>query len=182
MIKILIDRGLAMKKIIIILLSSILMLSCTKKQDAQQPAGADSSAQAAMQGNEQAVIEGNWQTNLEKAIETAKKENKNILVDFTGSDWCGWCIKLKDEVFSQKAFQDFAAASLVLVEIDFPQKKEQSDEVKKYNKQLAEKYGIQGFPTIILLDKDGNLVGQTGYQEGGAENYVAHLKTELKIK
>jgi len=171
-----------MKKMIIFTLAALLIVSCAKKNDTPNQSGADSSSQTAVQGTEQSVNNSIWQTNLEKAIETAKKENKSILVDFTGSDWCGWCIKLKDEVFSQKAFQDFAAASLVLVEIDFPKRKELPEDVAKYNRQLAEKYGIQGFPTIILLDKDGNLVAQTGYVEGGAENYVTHLKTELKIK
>ncbi len=71
-----------------------------------------------------------------------------VLLDFTGSDWCGWCIKLQKETFSKPEFQKFAAESLVLVELDFPRGKEQSEELKKQNQELAEKFGIQGFPTL----------------------------------
>lgn len=115
-------------------------------------------------------------TDFEAAQAKAKAENKPMLLDFTGSDWCGWCIKLKDEVFSQEAFQDYADASLVLVELDFPRKKPQSDAVKAQNEALAKKYQIRGFPTIVMLNPEGELLAKTGYRQGGAEAYVEHLK------
>jgi thioredoxin-related protein len=120
-----------------------------------------------------------WMTDFEAAKARAAEENKPLLLDFTGSDWCGWCIKLDDEVFSQEAFKDYAAESLVLVELDFPRKKEQSDALKAQNEALKKKYGIRGFPTIVILSPDGELVEKTGYRRGGAEAYVEHIKEIL---
>ena len=121
----------------------------------------------------------NWNGNLEKAIEQAKKENKTILVNFTGSDWCIWCKRLSAEVFQQKEFEEYAKKSLVLVMLDFPKDIEQTQETKEYNNMLAQKYGIQGFPTILLINSEGKLVAQTGYQPGGAAKYVEHIKSYL---
>ncbi len=121
----------------------------------------------------------NWQTNLEKAVELAKKENKAVLVNFTGSDWCKWCIKLNDEVFSQNEFEKYAENNLVLVRLDFPRSIPQSQETKLYNNSLARRYGIQGFPTILVFDSQGKLVAKTGYQPGGATNYVNHIESFL---
>lgn len=123
-----------------------------------------------------AHAEDGWKTNFEAALAEAKDQDKHVLVDFTGSDWCGWCIKLDEEVFSQEPFKQFAKDKLVLVEIDFPRGKEQSEEVKAQNKELAEKYGVRGFPTIMILSPDGKLVRQTGYKPGGPEAYVDHIK------
>lgn len=120
-----------------------------------------------------------WLTDFEAAKEKAAETGKPMLLDFTGSDWCGWCIKLDDEVFSKSTFQEYADSELVLVEIDFPRGKEQSDAVKAQNKALAEKYEIRGFPTIVLLSPEGELIGTTGYRPGGADAYVAHLKEAL---
>ena len=117
-----------------------------------------------------------WLTDFEAAKVKASEEQKSLLLDFTGSDWCGWCIKLDKEVFSQQAFKDFAADSLVLVELDFPRAKGQSAELKAQNKALAEKYNIRGYPTILVLSPEGELIEKTGYQRGGAEAYVAHIK------
>jgi len=120
-----------------------------------------------------------WTTNLEQAIELAKKENKVVLVNFTGSDWCQWCFKLRDEVFSQDDFKNYASENLVLVMIDFPRNKQQSTETKTYNQSIAQKYGVQGFPTIILINDKGIAVAKTGYQPGGALNYVNYIKSFL---
>ena len=119
---------------------------------------------------------GEWITDAAKAQEQAKKENKLVLLDFTGSDWCGWCIKLKNEVFDKKEFKEYADKNLVLVEVDFPRKKEQSAEQKKANRELAQKYGIRGYPTIIVLDGSGKQVGELGYMKGGPEPFIAELK------
>ncbi|MDG1242513.1 MAG: thioredoxin family protein [Opitutae bacterium] len=120
-----------------------------------------------------------WMTNFEAAQVKAKAENKPMLLDFTGSDWCGWCIKLDKEVFGEAAFKEYAAAELVLVELDFPRGKEQPAELKAQNEALAKQYGIRGFPTILLLSPDGELIEKTGYQRGGPEAYVAHIKEIL---
>jgi len=119
-------------------------------------------------------------TNYAEALQTAKETNKPILIDFTGSDWCVWCMKLDEEVFSQPEFIEFASQNLVLFKADFPSKKvEQPVELKEQNVALGKKYEIEGFPTIILIDAEENVIAQTGYQEGGAEKYVEHLKELL---
>ncbi len=122
-----------------------------------------------------------WMTDLPKAQEKAKTENKLVLIDFTGSDWCPWCIKLKDEVFSKPEFIDYAKKNLVPVEIDFPRKKQQSAELKKANQELQQKYSIQGYPTVVVLNSSGKKVGELGYQPGGPKAFIAELD-KLKQK
>jgi thioredoxin-related protein len=122
--------------------------------------------------------EGRWVTNLAEAQKIAVKEKKDILVNFTGSDWCVWCIRLKKEVFSQPGFAA-AAEDFVLVEIDFPQNTPQAADVKKLNRALAGQYGIEGYPTVLLMNANGEVYAKTGYQAGGAEKYVQQL-LELK--
>ena len=117
-----------------------------------------------------------WMTDYEKALDKAKAENKMVLLDFTGSDWCGWCIKLNNEVFSQKEFQDYASDNLILVELDFPRNKRIPRRTQRQNNELQAKYGIRGFPTIIVLNSEGEKVGQLGYIRGGPEAFVAELR------
>ena len=123
-----------------------------------------------------ARAELNWLTDYDAARSKAKTDNKLLLLDFTGSDWCGWCKRLNAEVFSKAEFQEYAAKNLVLVELDFPRMKAQSDAVKKQNMQLASKYRIEGFPTIIVLNADGKQVGELGYMEGGPTAFIAALE------
>src|SRR5213593_3012649 len=85
----------------------------------------------------------NWLTDLPKAQAQAKKENKLVMLDFTGSDWCGWCIKLNKEVFSKSEFAEYAKKNLVLVEVDFPRRKAQSADQKKANEALQGKYNVK---------------------------------------
>ena len=117
-----------------------------------------------------------WKTDFKAALAEAGSQNKHVLVNFTGSDWCGWCIKLDKEVFSQEAFQQFAEDKLLLVKVDFPRKKQQSADLTAQNEALLKKYGVRGFPTILLLSPQGDLVGKTGYKAGGAKAYVAHIQ------
>ncbi len=122
------------------------------------------------------AADGTWLTDYNKALEQAKAENKAVLLDFTGSDWCGWCIKMVKETLSQKEFTDYAAKNLVLVEVDFPRKKEQSEEVKKQNAELQTKFDAKGFPTFVIVDKDGKELGrQRGYLAGGPAAFIAKL-------
>jgi thioredoxin-related protein len=111
-----------------------------------------------------------WLTDLKQAQDEAKTNKKLLLLDFTGSDWCGWCIKLEREVFSKPAFKDYASKNLVLLEVDFPRGKEQAATEKKQNVELAGRYGIEGFPTIIVLDSDGKKIGSLSYDAGLPEN------------
>lgn len=117
-----------------------------------------------------------WETDFAKASATAKSSGKYMLLDFSGSDWCGWCMKLDKEVFSQSAFETFAKTNLICVLVDFPRSKKQSAALKKQNAQLAQKYGVKGYPTVIVLNPDGEPACTTGYEEGGAKKYVEHLK------
>jgi protein disulfide-isomerase len=122
------------------------------------------------------AIAGEWLTDLPKAQEQAKKDSKLVLLDFTGSDWCGWCIKFKKEVLDTDEFKQYADKNLVLVEIDFPNKKAQSDELKKANKALKEKYGVSGYPTYVILSSEGKEVGrQVGYAAGGPKAFIEKL-------
>jgi thioredoxin-related protein len=127
------------------------------------------------------AAELNWMTDLPKAQAQAKKENKLVMLDFTGSDWCGWCIKLNKEVFSKPEFAAYAKTNLVLVEVDFPRSKTQSAALKKANEALGEKYGIEGYPTIIVLNGEGKKVGKLGYMPGGPKAFTAELD-KLKSK
>ncbi len=125
-----------------------------------------------------------WINDFDAATKQAAEEKKDLLIDFTGSDWCGWCIRLKDEVFKHDAFKDGVKDKFVLVEIDFPQDKEKAgitEEIAAQNEGLQQKYGIEGFPTILLTDASGKPFARTGYQAGGPEKYVEHLD-ELRAK
>jgi protein disulfide-isomerase len=122
-----------------------------------------------------------WDDDYDKALAQAKTEKKLVLLDFTGSDWCGWCIKLDKEVFSKPEFKSYAKDNLVLVEVDFPQAKRQSKKLKEQNEKLKQEHGIKGYPTIIMLNSEGKKVGQLGYIEGGPKAFIAKLD-ELKGK
>ncbi|HEY3932589.1 MAG TPA: thioredoxin family protein [Verrucomicrobiae bacterium] len=118
----------------------------------------------------------NWLTDVPKAEAQAKTGNKLVLLDFTGSDWCGWCMKLDKETFSQPEFADYAKKNLVLVQLDYPNKKPQSDDLKAANAALQKKYNIEGFPTLIALKPDGTVVWkQVGYLAGGPSALIAKL-------
>ncbi|MDD5482326.1 MAG: thioredoxin family protein [Kiritimatiellae bacterium] len=118
----------------------------------------------------------NWLTDFEAAKKTAAERQLPILADFSGSDWCGWCIRLDKEVFSRKEFQEFAKDRLVLFLADFPRNKPQDDAIKKQNAALSKQYGVRGFPTVLLLDAKGKVLARTGYIPGGPGAYVEHLK------
>jgi protein disulfide-isomerase len=117
-----------------------------------------------------------WLDDYEKAKAQAKAENKKILLDFTGSDWCGWCKKLDAEVFSQQEWKDYAAKHLVLVEVDFPKRTQLPEATKKQNEELAKEFGIRGSPTIVITSFSGAKKGELGYVEGGPEAFIKALK------
>jgi thioredoxin-related protein len=116
-----------------------------------------------------------WLTDLPSAQATAKAENKTVLINFTGSDWCGWCIRLRKEVFSKPEFDSYANENLVLVEADFPQHKPQSATLRKANTGLANQFDIHGYPTLIVLNGDGKQLGKLDYQPGGPSAFISEL-------
>ncbi len=140
-----------------------------KKKDTKEggESSQDGAPAEASETTEKPVQAGEWVESYAAALATAKAENKLILVDFTGSDWCGWCKKLKAEVFDTKEFKTWAAKHVVLFEADYPRSKPQSDELKAQNAKLQKEFKITGFPTILFLDKTGKKVGRLGYEAGG---------------
>lgn len=132
---------------------------------------------ALLTGTLSALAASGWQTDFAAAQTSAKKDSKAILLDFTGSDWCGWCIKMKKDSLDQKAFQEFADKKLVLVEVDFPNNKKQTDAVKKQNEALQKKYNVEGYPTFVLVDGTGKELGRhVGYLKGGPSAFVQKIE------
>ena len=121
-----------------------------------------------------------WPTDFDKAKKEAAEKKLPILADFSGSDWCGWCIRLDKEVFSKKEFKAFAKDNMVLFVADFPHKKKLPAAVQAQNEQLGKTYGVKGLPTVLLLDAGGKVIARTGYRRGGPGAYVDYLKTLLK--
>lgn len=122
-----------------------------------------------------------WHTDLNKAIEVSNKESKPLFLFFTGSDWCGWCIRLQKEVFNTPEFTAWAKEKVVLVELDFPRRTPQAEALKLQNNQLQQLLAVQGYPTVwfvtptVTATGKTNLVqlGSTGYVAGGPNNWIA---------
>jgi thioredoxin-related protein len=130
-----------------------------------------------------------WETNINKAISVSNKTKKPMLLFFTGSDWCGWCIRLQKEVLKTPEFAAWAKKNVVLVELDYPRKTPQSEVIKAQNAGLQEAFGIQGFPTIYFATakvKGGKPsftgIGSTGYVAGGPTAWLAEANDILKKK
>ncbi len=121
-----------------------------------------------------------WVTNYKEAVKKAKKEKKRLLLNFTGSDWCGWCIRLDKEVFGKADFVKYANQKLVCVKLDFPRKKQLSQAEQTQNYDLQTKYNVEGYPTVLLLDSNESLLLSTGYQAGGAKKYIEHLESSAR--
>ena len=130
-----------------------------------------------------------WETDINKAISVSNKTKKPMLLFFTGSDWCGWCIRLQKEVLKTPEFAAWAKKNVVLVELDYPRKTAQSDAIKAQNAGLQQTFGIQGFPTIHFATAkvksktpDFTDIGSTGYVAGGPKAWLAEAETILKKK
>lgn len=119
---------------------------------------------------------------LSGALAQAKAENKLVLLDFTGSDWCPPCMELHETIFSKPEFQAYADSNLVFLTVDFPQKYHLSDAAGATNDFLSAKFNIEGFPTLVLLDGDGKEVWRNlGFMDGGPKALIAKLDS-AKIK
>jgi protein disulfide-isomerase len=154
-----------------------------KAPEADPPAGSAPAApppspgpQAAAPARDVSPDGETWNTNYSSALEQARGEHKHVFLFFTGSDWCGWCKKLDREILKTNEFAQFAQDKLVLVELDYPRQKPQSDDLKEQNRQLEGRYNITGFPTVVVLDSTGRAVARLGYQEGGPGPFVAQLQ------
>ena len=129
-----------------------------------------------------------WQTDINKAMEISKKTKKPLFLFFTGSDWCGWCIRLQKEVLNTPEFAAWSNKNVVLVELDFPRRTPQTDELKKQNNELQQVFGIQGYPTVWFANannKEGKVnfeqLGRTGYVAGGPMAWIEGANQILKL-
>jgi len=125
-----------------------------------------------------------WMTSYDAAVKVAKKSGKPIMVDFTGSDWCSWCMKLHEEVFNKPEFKKWAAKNVVLLELDFPHQTQQPKELADQNMRIERKYHsmIEGFPTILFLNADGTVFGKYGYDHGGAAKWTENASRLLPLQ
>ena len=128
-----------------------------------------------------------WYDDLEVASKIAYKTNKPIMLFFTGSDWCIWCTRLQQQVFEQEAFKTWASENVILVELDFPNKKVLPAKIKEQNQMLQKQFAVQGYPTCWFVEvvKNGDAftlkkLGQTGYMQGGPEPWIANANTFFK--
>ena len=117
-----------------------------------------------------------WLTDVPSALSQAQREKKAVLLFFTGSDWCPWCRKLKSEVFDRFEFAAYAASNLIMVEVDFPRRKQIKVDQLNANYALASKYGVSGYPTVVLLNSEARLLGDCGYMEGGPSVFIATIE------
>lgn len=110
-----------------------------------------------------------WHDSFEVALEASRETGKPILADFTGSDWCTWCVKLKRDIFETTEFKSWARDNVILLELDYPKRTMQSMEIRKQNKELAERYRISGYPTVLFLDSEGEVLGKLGHMSRPAD-------------
>jgi thioredoxin-related protein len=127
-----------------------------------------------------AIAQG-WTVHYADAVTKAQTDNKAILLNFTGSDWCPYCIQMKKEVLDKPEFRDYANDNLELVTLDFPNSIPQPPSIKKQNQELARKYKVSGYPTFVLLSKDGKVLWkQVGYLEGGPSVFVGQMQKHYR--
>ena len=118
-----------------------------------------------------------WMTDYQAALEASRESGKPVLINFTGSDWCPPCIQMKNDVLETAMFHEFASDELVLLELDFPRNKPQEPEVVRQNRELAEKFAIQGYPTFVVVDEDGDEIRRTvGYLRGGPQAFITWIE------
>ena len=123
-----------------------------------------------------------WTDDCDAALARAAAEKKLVVADFSGSDWCGWCKKLDREVFGTDEFLAGATNKYVLLMVDSPSDKTLlSEKAREQNPKLVKKYGVRGFPTVLVLDAKGEVVLETGYRKGGPAKYLAMLDEEIRV-
>lgn len=162
-----------MDKLTKLLLASVIGFTIPSPYAQAQPLVEDEPVEEA------AMTELTWYADFDEAMAAAKAQGKDLLVDFTGSDWCVWCHRLDGEVFSKEAFKQYAAENFITVALDFPQDPEIQAQVPnpERNDELQAEYGVRGFPTVLLMTPEGEVYGRTGYRPDGPEPYVEYLES-----
>jgi protein disulfide-isomerase len=167
-------------KIVFILLLSILQLQAQTDKKTSKAKKATTTKKATNAGATEMENPFVWHTDMNKAVALSNKLKKPMLLFFTGSDWCGWCIRLQKEVLKTPEFEAWAKKNVVLVELDFPRRTPQLPEIQKQNAELQQGFQIQGFPTIYFVNaenKDGKVnfapIDKTGYVAGGPAAWLA---------
>ena len=136
---------------------------------------------ALAQTNNAQTVDLNWHTDLSKAVSISINEKKPIMLFFTGSDWCGWCMRLKKEVFNHEKFKIWSDDQIILVELDFPRRKKLEPNILNQNRELARIFGVSGYPTCwlvkpqILENSKVNFLklGKLGYVAGGTDKWIS---------
>jgi thioredoxin-related protein len=129
-----------------------------------------------------------WHTDMAKASELSLKEKKPLMLFFTGSDWCGWCIRLQKEVFKKEEFTKWAKQNVILVELDFPKRTAQEEAIKQQNYQMQQIFQVKGYPTVWLVNPEKtaegkinlSALGSTGYVAGGPEKWLEGVNSIIK--
>lgn len=189
-----------MKSILVLLAMLLTLTACQKGQDKnkievktptqEETAAVDTEVEVtetetATEPEEGTVMpedDGIWTVNMDFAKKIAKEKDLNLLILFTGSDWCHWCKKLNEEVFSQDEFQQEVVKQFVPVKLDFPSAVKFPEEIRKSYEAEMKKYGVRGYPTVVLTDCEGNAFAVCGYQPGGAEGYLTMLNNLVEGK
>jgi len=130
----------------------------------------------------------NWETDMNVSISQSMSTGKPILLFFTGSDWCGWCIRLQKEVFKTAEFSKWANENVILMEVDFPRTKVLNEKLRQQNAQLQTSFGVRGYPTVFIVsptsDENGkvslNTLHKTGYEQGGPTSWINNANVNLK--
>ena len=120
-----------------------------------------------------------WHTDYDKAAQMAAQTRKPMILYFTGSDWCGWCKKMDQEVFSSPAFAEAVGHKFIFVKLDFPMNSKLPEAQARQNAQLKQRYGVTGYPTVVIVDSQGGFIGETGYRSGGGKAYAMWLEQFL---
>ncbi len=121
-----------------------------------------------------------WHQSLGDALSDAKSSGRPLLIDFTGSDWCHWCIKLDEEVFETSEFKEWAEKNVVLLKLDFPQSTTLEKELVKQNQSLQQIFAVRGFPTVVFVEPTGKLLGRYGYDKGGPKNWISKAESMIR--
>lgn len=155
-------------------------VACDPPPSPERPQGEppeEGTAEPAAEASAISAETAEWRTDYGKAIQLASEQDKPVLVNFTGSDWCPPCMMLKRDVFEEAAFKNFAAQNLVLLEVDFPQRTELPEELTQQNEMLQQRFRIEGFPTLVVLDPEGKEQKRhVGYMPGGPSKLISWVK------